>query len=170
MKIDHFQWKSWIFRISQWFLGNLGVYLIHPPKLCAGLVPPAATRCRYGSVICANCGDSRAVLSRGGRVVTTALWRLHVQMLSGVHRDACTVNTGPRERPNVSDTLLSWVSQSLHPRSDWKCALSLQPVPSAGGTEPRPQAEPGPREEPHRGGRRLRGAAPRNPATMLGHR
>ena len=24
--------KSWIFTISQWFLGNLGGYLIHPPS------------------------------------------------------------------------------------------------------------------------------------------
>ena len=28
--------NSWIFMISQSFLGNL-VYLIHPPKICAGL-------------------------------------------------------------------------------------------------------------------------------------
>ena len=39
MKINE---KSWIFTISQLegFLGNLGVYLIHPPKLCAGLTLP----------------------------------------------------------------------------------------------------------------------------------
>ena len=29
--------KSWIFMISQGVLGNLGVNLIHPPKLCARL-------------------------------------------------------------------------------------------------------------------------------------
>ena len=29
--------KSWIFRISQGSLGNLGVNLIHPPKLCPRL-------------------------------------------------------------------------------------------------------------------------------------
>ena len=29
---------TWIFMISQGSLGNLGVYLIHPPKLCARLV------------------------------------------------------------------------------------------------------------------------------------
>ena len=29
--------KSWIFAISTCFLGNLGVYLIHPLKLCAGV-------------------------------------------------------------------------------------------------------------------------------------
>ena len=28
--------------ISQGSLGNLGVYLIHPPKLCARLVQPAS--------------------------------------------------------------------------------------------------------------------------------
>ena len=29
--------KSWIFTISQAFLGNLGVETDHPPKMCAGL-------------------------------------------------------------------------------------------------------------------------------------
>ena len=42
MDFDRFSWKinekSWIFTISQGFLGNLGVYLIQPPKICAGLL------------------------------------------------------------------------------------------------------------------------------------
>ena len=45
MDFDEFSWKineiSWIFTISQGSLGNLGVYLIQPPKMCAGLVRTA---------------------------------------------------------------------------------------------------------------------------------
>ena len=37
MKIHQINEKSWIFTISKCVLGNLGVNLIHPPKLCARL-------------------------------------------------------------------------------------------------------------------------------------
>ena len=41
MDFDGFSWKineiSWIFRISQGVVGNLGVEVDHPPKMCAGL-------------------------------------------------------------------------------------------------------------------------------------
>ena len=33
-----FDENTWIFMISQGVLGNLGVYLIQPPKICAGLL------------------------------------------------------------------------------------------------------------------------------------
>ena len=38
MKINENQRKSWIFRISQWCLGNLSVIQMYPRKMCAGLV------------------------------------------------------------------------------------------------------------------------------------
>jgi len=36
--------KSWISMISQGFMGNLGVNLIQPSKLCAGLKPPTESQ------------------------------------------------------------------------------------------------------------------------------
>ena len=44
---------SWIFTTSNGFLGNLGVYLIHPLKLCAGLTEgnPASGIATSGSQV-----------------------------------------------------------------------------------------------------------------------
>ena len=42
MKSYQFNGKSWIFTISQGFLGNLGVYLIHPLKLSASILQERA--------------------------------------------------------------------------------------------------------------------------------
>ena len=54
INFDRFSLKinenPWIFMISQGVLGNLGVYLIQPPKICVGLPPGNEARRRRGEL------------------------------------------------------------------------------------------------------------------------
>ena len=81
MDFDGFSWKineiSWIFTISQGFLGNLGVYLIRPPKMCAGLArrklqkAPVRTRALMNTFR-DRLSDLRVFLPRVPRILASA--------------------------------------------------------------------------------------------------